>query len=118
MVAAANIGFPDVPFDCIVTPLVNASPDYLEWIQLQTMKRDPALAHYNINPEDEIHGLSNTIGEIGQVADKSHATSSIVPNASHLQVRSEETFAEGDDQDEDSTAEAEQMEQDTKEEQE
>jgi len=32
MVAAANIGYPDLPFDVIITPLVNGSPDYIEWI--------------------------------------------------------------------------------------
>lgn len=45
------------------------------------MKKDPALAHYNINPEDEIHALNNTIGAIGDVADKHAAQSDIVPNA-------------------------------------
>ena len=34
------------------------------------MKKDPALAHYNINPEDEIKALDNTIGAIGTVDDK------------------------------------------------
>jgi len=34
MVAAANIGSADVPFDCIIVPIVNGSPDYLEWIEL------------------------------------------------------------------------------------
>jgi hypothetical protein len=33
-VAAAGIGSADVPFDCIITPLINGSPDYIEWIQL------------------------------------------------------------------------------------
>ena len=34
MVAAANIGSAIVPFDCIITPLINGSPDYIEWIKL------------------------------------------------------------------------------------
>lgn len=34
MVAAANIGSAVVPFDCIITPLINGSPDYIEWIKL------------------------------------------------------------------------------------
>lgn len=84
MVAAANIGYADVPFDCIITPLVNGSPEYIEWIKLQTMKKDPTLAHYNILPEDEIKGLNNTIGDIGHVADKQAATSTIVPNAAKV----------------------------------
>lgn len=33
------------------------------------MKKDPSLAHYNINPEEEMKGLNNRIGEIGVVED-------------------------------------------------
>ena len=97
-----------VSFDCIITPIINGSPDYMEWIELQTMKKDPALAHYNINPEAEIHGLDNAIGDIAHVADKHAATSSLVQpsNASHVQIKSDQKFAEGED-DEDSTAEEE-----------
>lgn len=105
MVAAHNIGSALVPFDCIITPIVNGSPDYLEWIELQTMKKDPALAHYNILPEAEMHGLDNAIGEIGSVDDKHASTSNLVPaNSSHVQVAATEAFAEGDD-DEEKTAE-------------
>lgn len=108
MVAAHNIGSAEVPFDCIITPIINGSPDYLEWIELQTMKKDPALAHYNINPEAEMHGLDNAIGEIGHVEDKHASTSNLVPaSQAHVQIKSEQKFAEGDD-DEDSTAEAQQ----------
>jgi hypothetical protein len=32
--AAAGIGSADVPFDVIITPLINGSPDYIEWIKL------------------------------------------------------------------------------------
>jgi len=69
MVAAHKIGSKEVPFDCIIVPIVNGSPDYLEWIELQTMKKDPALAHYNINPEDEMVGLTNAVGKIAHVED-------------------------------------------------
>lgn len=31
-IAAHNIGSATVPFDCIITPIINGSPDYLEWI--------------------------------------------------------------------------------------
>ena len=61
MTAAAGIGSADVPFDIIITPLITGSPDYIEWIKLQTMKKDDTLAHFNIKPEDEIKGLNNAI---------------------------------------------------------
>lgn len=32
LVAAANIGSATVPFDCIIVPVYNGSPDYLEWV--------------------------------------------------------------------------------------
>merc|ERR1712032_757566 len=54
-VAAAGIGSSKVPFDLIIVPIVNGSPDYLEWIKLQTMKKDDKLAFYNIDPEAEMH---------------------------------------------------------------
>jgi len=73
------------------------------------MKKDAALAHYNINPEAEIKGLDNAIGDIGSVADKHAATSNLVQvpsNQQTVQVKAESKFAEGDE-DEDSTAENE-----------
>jgi hypothetical protein len=109
MVAAHNVGSAAVPFDCIITPIINGSPDYLEWIQIQTMKKDPSLAYYNIKPEDEIHGLDNAIGQIGHVADKAHSTSTIVPNQEHIQVKTESTFADGEE-DEESGADSETLE--------
>ena len=51
MTAAANIGTPDLPFDTIIVPVYNGSPDYLEWVQLQTMKKGDQLAYFNLQPE-------------------------------------------------------------------
>ena len=110
MTAAAGIGSADIPFDIIITPLITGSPDYIEWVKVQTMKVEDTLAHYNIRPEDEIHGLNNTIGGIGAVADASHATSTLVPPAgTRIQLNTDEKFAEGDD-DEDTTNEKEAVE--------
>lgn len=114
-VAAEGIGSSKVPFDIIIVPIVNGSPDYMEWVKLQTMKKDDKLAFYNIDPEAEMHGLSNTVGEIESVADVSHATSNIVPSAGHVQLKAETGFADGED-DENSTAEQEAEERDDKEE--
>lgn len=102
-----SIGSAHVPFDCVIAPLMNGSPDYIEWVKLQTMKKDEKLAHYNIRPEDEIHGLDNAIGSIGSVSDAAHSTSAILANPSahgFVQTGEKSAFAEGDD-DEDSTAE-------------
>lgn len=105
-VAAHSIGSAKVPFDCVIAPLVNGSPDYIEWIKLQTMKKDDKVAHYNIRPEDEIHGLDNAIGGIGHVGDEDHAVSHILANPSahgFVQTGEQSAFAEGEE-DEESTA--------------
>lgn len=49
-----KIGSEKIPFDTIITPMITGSPDYIEWVKLQTMKKDPELAFYNDEPEDEI----------------------------------------------------------------
>jgi hypothetical protein len=67
------------------------------------MKKDAALAHYNIDPEAEIHGLDNAVGAMEHVADKEAAKSELVEA---VQLKTQNTFAEGDE-DEDSTAEQE-----------
>jgi hypothetical protein len=105
--ATAGIGSFKVPFDCIIVPLINGSPDYIEWIKLQTMKKDDQLAFYNVDPEAMMHGLDNAIDDMSSVADVSHAESTILPSGSQaVQIKSESTFADGDD-DEDSTADRE-----------
>jgi len=74
------------------------------------MKKDDKLAHYNIRPEDQIHGLDNWLdpneNSTTGIADKEASKSTIVPNDSSVQLKSKETFAEGDE-DEDNTAEHE-----------
>lgn len=68
-VYANGVDDPDVPFDFIITVLATGSPDYIDWIKLQTMKKDPALAFYNEDPEAEIKGLNNKVGTIQQIKD-------------------------------------------------
>jgi uncharacterized protein involved in tolerance to divalent cations len=67
----ANHGVDDkeVPFDFIITVLSTGSPDYIEWVKLQTMKKDPSVAFYNEDPEAEIKGLNNKVGTIKQIRD-------------------------------------------------
>lgn len=66
------------------------------------MKNSPTLAHYNMLPEAEMHGLDNKIGEIGHVEDKEASSSNLVPGKggsflvpenSAVQVKSESEFA-------------------------
>lgn len=111
-----SIGSAEVPFDMIIVPMINASPDYIDWIKLQTMKKDGELAHYNMEPEAEMHGLDNRIGEINQIADRRAADSYLHPELNepmHVQLQSKAAFAEGDE-DEDSTAENEAAENEIK----
>lgn len=36
------------PTDVVVTPLATGSKDYIDWVKLQTMKRDTSTAFFNI----------------------------------------------------------------------
>lgn len=36
-----------VPFDLVVTPLATGSKDYIEWVKLQTLKKDDSVAFFN-----------------------------------------------------------------------
>lgn len=114
----SGLGVKKIPFDIIITPLITGSPDYIEWIKLQTMKVDKRiLAHYNIDPEAEIKGLNNYIDDMAYVHDEEHAHSTVTvgfdhddDDHSHVQLKAENMekskFAEGEE-DENSTAEKE-----------
>lgn len=60
-IAKNQVGSDKIPFDAIIVPLQNASPDYIDWVKLQTMKKDPELAFFNEEPEEEMEGLDNKI---------------------------------------------------------
>lgn len=62
-IATHNIGSPDIPFDCIIVPMINASPDYIYWVKLQTMKKDTTLAFFNEEPEEELEHLDNKVDD-------------------------------------------------------
>jgi hypothetical protein len=68
-IARNKVGSDKIPFDAIIVPMINGSPDYIEWIKLQTMKKGDDVAFYNIDPEAEMKGLENTISEIEHVPD-------------------------------------------------
>lgn len=62
--AKHGLGGAGIPFDVIVTPLATGSPDYIEWVKLQTMKKEDDVAFYNMEAEAEIRGLDNEVGRI------------------------------------------------------
>lgn len=76
----------DVPFDVIVTPMITGSPDYIEWIKLQTMEKEADVAFYNQEAEEEMHGLNNKVGLIRHIADKNYMKSEIVGHEDHVQL--------------------------------
>ena len=42
-----------IPTDTIILPMVNGSPDYIEWIHVQTMKKGQHVEFSNIPPEPD-----------------------------------------------------------------
>lgn len=59
-----SLGSDKIPFDMVIVSMANAAPDYVEWVKLQTMKKDSEKAFFNIEPEAEMHGLDNKIAEL------------------------------------------------------
>lgn len=43
-----------IPFDLVVTPLATGSKEYIEWVKLQTLKKDESTAFFNVQAEAEI----------------------------------------------------------------
>lgn len=52
-----------IPFDLVVTPLATGSKEYIEWVKLQTLKKDDSTAFFNVQAEAEIQALTNRVGE-------------------------------------------------------
>lgn len=69
-VAAKNPNTRKYPaFDLVVTPIVTGSKEYIEWVKLQTQKKDADAAFFNIQAKEAMHGLDNRVGKIAEVAD-------------------------------------------------
>jgi len=47
-----------IPFDLVVTPLATGSKEYIEWVKLQTLKKDDSAAYFNVQAEAEIKALT------------------------------------------------------------
>lgn len=63
-IATHKVGSEKIPFDTIIVPLINASPDYIEWVKEQTMKKDPEPAFFNLQPEAAMEALDNKVSDI------------------------------------------------------
>jgi len=56
----AKFGEP-IPFDLVVTPLATGSKEYIEWVKLQTLKKDDDTAFFNVQAESEIQALTSRV---------------------------------------------------------
>jgi uncharacterized protein involved in tolerance to divalent cations len=52
-----------MPFDLVVLPVATGSKEYIEWVKLQTLKKDGDTAFFNVAAEAEIKALTNRVGE-------------------------------------------------------
>jgi hypothetical protein len=52
-------------FDMVVVPLATGSREYISWVKLQTLKRDPSQAFFNAKMGAPMEALNNTIPDIG-----------------------------------------------------
>ena len=50
-----------IPFDLVVTPLATGSKEYIEWVKLQTLKKDDDAAFFNVQAEAEIKALETRV---------------------------------------------------------
>lgn len=66
----------DVPFDLMVTPLATGSKDYIEWVKVQTLKKDDDTAYFNEKPEAALKPLEDTVEENEHVQVASDETKS------------------------------------------
>jgi len=94
-VAAKNPNSREYPaFDLVVTPLATGSKEYIEWVKLQTLKKDADAAFHHIRPEAAMRGLDNKIADIKEVPD-------IAPGAvTHMQTEVEDQEVGDDDEEE------------------
>lgn len=50
-----------IPFDVIVTPLATGSKDYIDWVKVQTLKRDGETAFYNVAAQAALKPITSTV---------------------------------------------------------
>jgi hypothetical protein len=62
------LGMHDPQFDVLVTTLAISSKEYGDWVKLQTQKKDPSTAFFNIGAEAAIKTLKKSTFEENQEA--------------------------------------------------
>lgn len=50
-----------VPFDLVVTPLATGSKEYIEWVKLQTLKKDAQAAFFNVQAESALDAITTRV---------------------------------------------------------
>lgn len=61
-VATFMAGFHEkVPFDLVATPLATGSKEYIEWVKLQTLKKDDSTAFFNQDAGSVMEALTSTV---------------------------------------------------------
>lgn len=50
-----------IPFDLVVTPLATGSKEYIEWVKLQTLKKDDSTAFFNVQAESAMEALTDRV---------------------------------------------------------
>jgi uncharacterized protein involved in tolerance to divalent cations len=50
-----------IPFDLVVTPLATGSKEYIEWVKLQTLKKDDSTAFFNVQAESSMEALTEKV---------------------------------------------------------
>lgn len=57
LIEEINLGLKNSLFDVLVTTLATSSKEYGDWVKLQTQKKDPSTAFFNIGPQAAIKAL-------------------------------------------------------------
>jgi uncharacterized protein involved in tolerance to divalent cations len=63
-----------VPFDLIVTPLATGSKEYIEWVKLQTLKKEDSAAFFNDETSAAIKPITKTVEESNNLQTKEEET--------------------------------------------
>lgn len=65
-----------VPFDLVVIPLMSGSKDYIDWVKLQTLKKDDSAAFFNDEASAAIKPLTKKVDEKNLLQSKVEETGS------------------------------------------
>jgi len=60
--STSNTTYP--AFDMVVTPIATGSKSYIEWVQTQTLKKEPETAFFNINADPALKALESKVPDM------------------------------------------------------